>query len=185
MFDLGLELIELFQVRALRLCGGKVPVPRCRWDNVWRCGIACPLVKRGTVSYPFILIACAWHPESDVEALASGIVSAFIVRVGVAEAVVAHGHEAAHGFRVAKPGEVHSDPRLVLLRGVSVGVCRTCGDEVEAEMLVASLGLCVSRSVGRSVGGGGIAQPEGVWGWCRLPALFRRSRLLRRWRGGA
>ena len=90
------------------------------------------------VACPFVLIARAWHPESDVEALTSGIVSAFIVRVGVAEAVVAHGQEAAHGFRVVKSREVRSGPRLVLLRGVSMGVSRSRGAKVEGEALVAS-----------------------------------------------
>ena len=33
LLDLGLELTELFQVWALRLCGGEVPVPHCWWDN--------------------------------------------------------------------------------------------------------------------------------------------------------
>ena len=41
LVDFCLELPELFQVWALRLCGGKVPVPRCRWDNARRCGVAC------------------------------------------------------------------------------------------------------------------------------------------------
>ena len=93
LFDLGLKLMELLQVRAPKFFGGKVLVPRCRWDNAWRCGVACPLAKQGTVDYPFVLIAYAQHPESDVEALTSGVVSAFIIKVGVAEAVVARGHE--------------------------------------------------------------------------------------------
>ena len=79
-----------------------------------------------------------WHPEPDVEALSSGIVSAFIIRVRVAEAVVARGQEEAHSLGVAKPGEVCFGPRLVLLRGVSVGVSRGCGEEVKGEALVAS-----------------------------------------------
>ena len=33
LLDLGLELTELFQVRALRLWGGEGPVLHCRWDN--------------------------------------------------------------------------------------------------------------------------------------------------------
>ena len=73
-----------------------------------------------------------------MEALMSGIISAFVIRVRVAKAVVARGQEAAHGFRVVKSGEVRSGPRLVLLRGVSVGVDRGYGIEVEGEALVAS-----------------------------------------------
>ena len=34
LFDLGLKLTELLQVRASKLPGGKVHVPRCQWDNV-------------------------------------------------------------------------------------------------------------------------------------------------------
>ena len=93
---------------------------------------------RGARTCPFILIARAWHPGLDVEALTSGVVSAFIIRVGVAKAVVAYGQEATHGFRVAKPREVHSGPRLVLLQGVTVGVGRSSGVEVEGKTLVAS-----------------------------------------------
>ena len=95
-------------------------------------------MKRSAVVCPLVLIARAWHPESDVEALTSGIVSAFVVRVEVVEAVVARGQEAAHGFRVMKPGEVRSGPRLVLIQGVSVGVSQSHGAEVEGEALVAS-----------------------------------------------
>ena len=91
-----------------------------------------------SLAYPSIFIARSRHPELDDEALMSGVVSAFIIGVGVAEAVVAHGHEVAHGFRVTKPGEVRSSPRLILLRGVGVGVGRGCGEEVEGKTLVAS-----------------------------------------------
>ena len=45
------------------------------------------------IAYPLVLIARARHPKSDVEALTSGIVSAFVIRVRVAEAVVARGQE--------------------------------------------------------------------------------------------
>ena len=78
------------------------------------------------------------HPEPDVEALSSGIISAFVIIVRVAEAVVACGQEEAHSLGVAKSGEICSGPRLVLLRGVSVGVSRGCGGEVKDETLVAS-----------------------------------------------
>jgi hypothetical protein len=123
-------------------------------------------------TYPFVLIARAQHPELDVEALTSGIVSASVIRVGVAKAVVARGHEAAHGFRVAKPEEVRSDPCLVLLRGVSVGVGRGCGDEVEGKTLVGGVALpnpkgygddvvAGLRSAGVDSSGGGGAEPDG------------------------
>jgi hypothetical protein len=102
LFDLGLKFTELLQVQALKLSGGKVLVPRCRWDNTWRCGVAFPRAKRGTVAYPFVLVAGSHHPEPDVETLASGIISVFIVGVRITEAVVARGQEAAHCFRVAK-----------------------------------------------------------------------------------
>ena len=138
LFDLGLKLTELLQVKASKFLVGGVLVPRCWGFDAWRCGVAYPLAGRGAIVCPFILIACSRHPELDVEALMSGIVSAFIIGVRVAEAVVARGHEATHGFRVAKPGEVRSDPRLVLLRGVSVGVGRGCSDEVEGKTLVVS-----------------------------------------------
>ena len=138
LFDLGLKLTELLQVKASKFLVGGVLVPRCRGFDAWRCGVACPLTGWGAIACPFILIARSRHLELDVEALTSGILSAFVIRVGVAEAVVARGHEAAHGFRVAKPGEVRSSPRIVLLQGVSMGVGRGCGEEVEGETLVAS-----------------------------------------------
>ena len=87
---------------------------------------------------PLVLVAHAWHPKSDVEALTSGIISTFIIRVGAAEVIVTRVQEAAHGFRVTKSREVHSGPCLVLLRGVSVGVGRSRGVKVEGEALVAS-----------------------------------------------
>ena len=95
-------------------------------------------MKQSAVVYPLVLVAHAWRPKSDVEALTSGIVSAFIVTVGAAEAVVARGQETTHGFRVAKSGEVRSGPCLVLLRGVSMGVGRSRSVKVEGEALVAS-----------------------------------------------
>ena len=125
MFDLGLKLTELLHVKASKFLVGGVLVPHCRGFDAWRCGVAYPLAGRRSIAYPFVLIARSWHPELDVEALTSGIVSAFVIRVGVAEAVVARGHEAAHGFRIAKPGEVRSSPHLVLLRGVSMGMSRS------------------------------------------------------------
>ena len=159
MFDLGLKLTELLQVKASKFLTGGVLVPRCRGLDLWRCGVAYPHAEWGVVAYPFVLIARSRHPKLDVEALMCGIVSAFIIGVGVAKAVVAHGHEAAHGFRVTKPGEVRSGPRLVLRRGVSMGVGQGCGDEVKGKMLV---------------GGGGIAEPEGIWGWCHRRAPLHR-----------
>ena len=90
------------------------------------------------VACPFTFITCSWHPEPDVEALSSWIISAFIIGVGVAEAIVACGQEEAHSLGVAKSGEICSGPRLVLLQGVSVGVSRGCGEEVKGETLVAS-----------------------------------------------
>ena len=33
LFNLGLKLSELLQVRASKLFGGKVLIPHCRWDN--------------------------------------------------------------------------------------------------------------------------------------------------------
>ena len=98
MLDLGLKLAELFQVRASKLSEGKILVPCCRWDNTWRCGVACSLAKWGTVAYPRVLIIRSWHPEPDVEALSSWIISAFIIGVGVAEAVVACDQEEAHSL---------------------------------------------------------------------------------------
>ena len=138
MFNLGLKLTELLQVKASKFLMGGVLVPRCRGFNTWRCGVACPHVGRGAIACPFVLIAHARHPKLDAEALMSGIVSVFVIRVGVAKAVVARGHEAVHGFRVMEPGEVRSSPCLVLFQGVSMGVGRGCGDEVEGKMLVAS-----------------------------------------------
>ena len=38
LFDLGLELMELFQVWALRSCKGGGLVSCGRRDNAWRCG---------------------------------------------------------------------------------------------------------------------------------------------------
>ena len=95
-------------------------------------------MKRSTVAYPLVLVACVWHPKSDVEALTSGIVSTFIVRIRVAKAIVTHGQETVHGFKVAKPGEICFGPRLVHLRGVGVGVSRSRGTKVEGETLVVS-----------------------------------------------
>ena len=138
LFNLGLKLTELLQVKALKSLVGGVLVPRCRGFDAWRCGIACPRAGRGAIACPFVLNARSRHPELDDEALTSGIVSAFVIGVGVAKAVVARGHEAAHGFRVAKLREVRSGPRLILLRGVSLGVSRGCGEEVKGETLVAS-----------------------------------------------
>jgi len=102
------------------------------------CGITCPLSEWGAVACSFILIICSWHSEPDVEAFSSGIVSAFVIRVGVAEAVVACGQKAAHSLKVAKPGEVCFGPRLILFRGVCVGVGRGCGGKVKGESSVAS-----------------------------------------------
>ena len=138
MFDLGLKLTELLQVKASKFLVGGVLVPRCRVFDARRCGVACPLAGWGAIAYPSVFIAHSRHPELDDEALTNGIVSAFIIGVRVAEAVVACGHEAAHGFRVAKPREFRSGLRFVLLRGVSVGMGRGCGEEVEGETLVAS-----------------------------------------------
>ena len=89
MFNLGLKLTELLQVWALKLLGGKVLVLCCQWDNAWGCGVARPLAERGPVAYPLTLITCPWHSKPDVETLSSEIVSAFVIGVGVAEAVVA------------------------------------------------------------------------------------------------
>ena len=105
LFDLGLKLTELLQVKASKFLRGGVLVPRYRGLDAWRCGVACP----------FILITHAWHPELDVEALTSGIISVFIIGLGVAKAVVARSHETTHGFMVMKPREVRSGPCLVLL----------------------------------------------------------------------
>ena len=138
LVNLCLELTELLQVQASEFLGGGVHVPCCSRLDKQRCGIAGPLAEQGAVACPFTLITCPWNPEPDVEALSSGIVSAFIIGVGVAEAVVAHGQEKAHSLRVTKPGEVCSGPCPVLLRGVSVGVSRGCGEEVKGEMLVES-----------------------------------------------
>ena len=115
MFDLGLELAELLQVKALKSLVGGVLIPRCRGFDARRCGVACRLAGRGAIACPSIFIARSRHPELDDESLMSGVVSAFVIGVGVAKAVVARCHEAAHGFRVAKPGEVRSGPRLILL----------------------------------------------------------------------
>ena len=43
LFDLGLKLTELLQVKALKFLVGGVLVPRCQGFNAWRCGVACPL----------------------------------------------------------------------------------------------------------------------------------------------
>ena len=72
MFDLGLKLMELLQVQASKFLGGKVLVSRCPGLDVWRCGVAYPLVGRRSIAYPFVLIACSRHPELDIEALTSG-----------------------------------------------------------------------------------------------------------------
>ena len=74
-----------------KFLGGGVLVPRCRRLDAWRHGVACPLMGREATARPFVLFAHARHPEPDVEALTSGIVSAFIIGVGVAEAIVARG----------------------------------------------------------------------------------------------
>ena len=57
MFDLGLKLTELLQVKASKFLGGGVLVPRYPGLDEWRRGVACPLAERGTVAYPFTLIA--------------------------------------------------------------------------------------------------------------------------------
>ena len=162
LLNLGLKLTELFQVRASKLSEGKVLVPCYRGDNARRRRIARSLMKRSAVVHPLVFVARAWHPQSDVEALTSGIVSTFIVRIGVAKAIVACGQEAAHSFMVAEVGEIRSGPRLVHLRGVGVGVSRSHGTKVVGETLVVSQGLRMSGSVGISIGGGGVSQPEGV-----------------------
>jgi len=129
-------------------------------------------MKWSAVVHPFVFVARAWHPQSDMEALTSGIVSTFIVRIGVAKAIVAYGQEATHSFVVAEVGEIHSGPRLVLLRGVGVGVSRRCGVKVENEALAALREIRVSGSVGISLRGSGISQPKGVWRQCRRQALL-------------
>ena len=138
LVDLCLKLMELLQVKASKFLMGGVLVLRCRRLDARRCGVTYPLAEQGAVACPFTLITRPWHPEPDVETLSSGIVSAFIIGVRVAKAVVARGQEEAHSLRVTKPGEVCSGPCLVLLRGVSVGVSRGCGKEVKGKTLVAS-----------------------------------------------
>ena len=69
LLDLGLKLVELFQVRAPELSEGKVLIPCCGWDNARRRSIAHSLMKRSAVVCPLVLVARAWHPKSDVEAL--------------------------------------------------------------------------------------------------------------------
>ena len=115
MFDLGLELTELFQVWALRSRKGGGLVSCGRQDGAWRCGGARTWAKRGTATYPLVLFARPRHPEPDVKTLASGVVGAFVVGVGVAEAVVACGQELAQSPRVVESGEIHSRPCLVLI----------------------------------------------------------------------
>ena len=44
LFNLGLELMELLQVKALKSLVGGVLVPRCRGFDARRCAVACPLV---------------------------------------------------------------------------------------------------------------------------------------------
>jgi len=95
------------------------------------------MMKQSVVVCPLVLVARAWHPKSDVEALTSGIVSTFTVGIGVAKAIVTSGQEAAHGFAVVEVREIRSSPCLVLLRGVGVGVGRRGGVEVESEALAA------------------------------------------------
>ena len=115
MVDLCLELTELLQVKASEFLRGGIHVP-CRPKLDERgCGVARPLAEWGPVACPFTLITCPWHSEPDVETLSSGIVSAFVIGVGVAKAVVACGQEAAHSLGVTKPGEVRFSPCLVLL----------------------------------------------------------------------
>ena len=72
LLDLGLELTELLQVKALKFLMGGVLVPRCRGFDARRCGVACPLAGRGAIACPFVLIARSRHPKLDDEALASG-----------------------------------------------------------------------------------------------------------------
>ena len=179
LFDLGLKLMELLEVKTSKFLMGGVLVPRCWEFDARRCGVACPLMRRGAIAYPFILIAHSQHPELDDEALTSGIVSAFVIGVGVAEAVVACGQELAQSPRVVESGEIHSGPCLVLIRGVGVDA------QVKSEALAAFRGMLVSGSVSVGVRGGGISPPEGVWGWCRRRTLLRLDRLLKEWWGGA
>ena len=85
--------MELLQVQASKFLGGGVHVPCCPELDERGCGVARPLAERGAVACPLTLITCPWHSEPDVETLSSGIVSAFIIGVGVTEAVVACGQE--------------------------------------------------------------------------------------------
>ena len=111
-------------------------------------------------TYPLVLFAHPRHPEPDVKTLASGVVGAFVVVVGVAEAVVACGQELAQSPRVVESGEIHSGPCLVFIQGVSVGA------QVESEALVVFRGILMSGSVSIGVRADGISQPKGVWGRC-------------------
>ena len=104
LFNLGLKLTELLQVKASKFLVGGVLVPRCWGFDARRCGVACPLAGRGAIACPSVFIAHSRHPELDDEALTSGVISAFVIGVGVAKAVVACGQKAAHSLRVVKPG---------------------------------------------------------------------------------
>jgi len=115
LFDLGLELMELFQVWALRSRKGGGLVSCGRRDNAWRCGSARTWAKQGMATCPLILLARSQHPEPDVKTLASGVVGTLVVVVRVAEAVIACGQELAHSPRVVESGEIHFGPCLVLL----------------------------------------------------------------------
>ena len=121
MFDLGLELTELLQVWALRSCKSDVLISCGRQDIAWGRDGARPWTKWGAATCPLILFACPRHPEPDMKTLASGVVSAFVVGVGATEAVVACGQELSQSPRVVEPGEIHSGPCLVLIRGVGMG----------------------------------------------------------------
>ena len=150
-----------------------------RQDGTWRCSDARAGAERGMATCPLVLFARPRHPEPDMKTFASGVVGALVVGVRVAEAVVACGQELAQSPRVVEFGEIHPGPCLVLVRGVGVGA------QAESEALAAFRGVLVSGSVSVGIRGGGISQPKGVWGRCRLQILPRRGRLFREWWSGA
>ena len=55
LFDLGLKLTELLQVKASKFLEGGVLVPRYRGFDARRCGVACPLSGAGSDCLPLRL----------------------------------------------------------------------------------------------------------------------------------
>jgi len=109
-FEPGLQLIELLEVRAVSSCGGRCYPPGSRigpGSRVGRWGRI--LLPRGSCAPLGVMRRPSYF---QVEAFSRRVIAP-VVRVGVAETVVAGLQEAHEGLRVTTPGKVSAGPLVV------------------------------------------------------------------------